>query len=140
MAYVEETLRLRENLAKDYWNKYGIGFMRFRRIMRKDAEVHTARWESVDVLEQNLLEELPYLRPICLGNGSTSVPYIQAEGNTHQALWILPRDQIEMFNRTCGFLLQASASREYMSSLSIFHNFFFKGSNCQMDKIIPAQR
>lgn len=97
VAFVEESHLLRTILPSSEWLGCGIGFLRYRRIMRKDAEIHSQAWGATDVIEQDMLEELPNLRPICLGSGSRSmqVPYLICEGNTHQAMWILTRDQVK---------------------------------------------
>ena len=54
VAYLDETVQLRATIPRSQWDKYAIGFLRYRRIMRKDAEVHSARWDSTEILEQGL--------------------------------------------------------------------------------------
>ena len=107
VAYLEESRILKELIPASEWLDYSIGFLRFRRIMRKDMEIHNQGWGSADVIEQEMLEELPNLKPVCLQNA----PYIMVEGNTHQAMWILSRDQIIGLDNKCGFLNQTSSSR-----------------------------
>jgi hypothetical protein len=92
ISFVEETAALRSILPPSDWLGYGIGFLRFRRIMRHDAEIHSQAWGATDVIEQDMLEELPNLRPICLGQKQRA--YLSCEGNTHQAMWILTKDQV----------------------------------------------
>lgn len=93
VAYVQETKRLELLLREDERSDYGIGFLRYRRILRKDSEIHAQAWGDQDVLEQDNLEELPTLKPVCVGDE----PYIKAEGNTHQAMWILTRVSLFLF-------------------------------------------
>ena len=54
-----------------------------------------------------MLEELPNLKPICI----KGTAYIKAEGNTHQAMWVLTRDQMLALDKKCNFFAQSSASR-----------------------------
>jgi hypothetical protein len=110
VAFVEETRLLQKILPRTEWINYCVGFLRYRRIMRHDAEIHSQIWSATDVIEQDMLEELPNLRQICLGP-ELSTAYLLAEGNTHQAMWLLTRDQIEGLHEKCGFLNQTSASR-----------------------------
>ena len=48
-------------------------------------------------------------------------------------MWIFTREQIKMLQERCNFLNQSSASREFMSSFSVW-------DHCRFKKIIPAQR
>ena len=86
------------------WLFYVLGY---RRILRKDAEVHSQTWGANDVLEQDMLEELPNLRPICIKDNA----YMRVEGNTHQAMWILTRSQMLALDKKCNFFTQSSPSR-----------------------------
>ena len=83
------------------------GNIGYRRILRKDAEVHTQAWAASDVLEQDMLEELPNLKPVCIKDTA----YMKAEGNTHQAMWVLTREQMLALDKKCGFFTQSSPSR-----------------------------
>jgi hypothetical protein len=107
IGYIEETKLLQQLLPREEAANYGIGFLRYRRIMRKEGDVHSAHWDSNDVLEQDNLEELPGLYPICLN----AIPYIRVDGNTHQGMWILNRNQIDVLDKKCEFLNQSWASR-----------------------------
>ncbi|RYH26731.1 hypothetical protein EON65_14080 [archaeon] len=81
-----------------------IGFQRFRRLFKYDG--HQAYGEN-DVMEQELMEEMPEFRPICVDQH----PYLVVRGNTHQAMWIFTKQQVLMLTERCDFLNQASASR-----------------------------
>lgn len=104
VAYLNETRALHQLLPMGGMNDNLIGFQRFRRIFKVDG--HSPYGEQ-DVLEQELLEEMPDFVPICI----TDKPYLVVRGNIHQAMWILTRSQVEMLQDKCSFLNQSSPSR-----------------------------
>ena len=59
-------------------------------------------WEESYVIDKNRLEEEPILDPICIGDR----PYISIYTNSHQAGWILTREDIRDLNSSCNFLNQ----------------------------------
>jgi hypothetical protein len=127
--------------------------------------VHQNHYSDVDIIEQDLLEEMPNFKPVCL-KGS---PYLVVEGNIHQAIWVLTQSQVNLLQEKCSFLNQSSPSRcvqypavgfdtattlaliffmislisylsfcrEYMSSFSLFNR---KGGHCSLTKLLPGAR
>lgn len=87
--------------------------------------------------------------PICI----KGEPYVDLSQSSHQAMWILLREDVLRLNRSCDFLHQkwierpnashfdgAGPVREYMSSLSLYknHNFVKRPLNCMVNKVAPA--
>lgn len=104
-GYLNETKKLHELLPENGLWDHSIGFQRYRRRFRNnDIKL---KFTEQDVFEQELLEETPEFVPICIKNQ----PYIRVHGNTHQAIWILTRQQVLMFQEKCDFLNQNSSSR-----------------------------
>jgi hypothetical protein len=126
VAYLNETKVLHEQDPKWGLNNHCIGFQRYRHIAGSAGH----SWN--DIIEQNLLEEMPVLTPICFQNQDSFLPYLSVTGNTHQAMWILTKNQILAFQAKCGFLNYSSPSREHMSSFGLF-------GHCQVAKLIPAR-
>jgi hypothetical protein len=104
-AYLFETKRLHQLLPENGLWENCIGFQRFRRLFRGN-DINMPYGEQ-DVFEQELLEEMPQFNPICIEDQ----PYIQVQGNIHQAMWIFTRQQVLMLQEKCSFLNQSSASR-----------------------------
>jgi hypothetical protein len=83
-------------------------------------------WDESLVIDKNRLEEEPEFDPICIENQ----PYISIHTSSHQAAWILTRNDIRELNHSCNFLAQwydpnwknSGMVREYMSSLSIYRS------------------
>ncbi len=108
VAYLYETKHLHQLLptnAKGLWENC-IGFQRYRRLL-KGGDVHGSHYSEQDLIEQELLEEMPNFRPLCIGD----TPYLRVEGNIHQAIWVLTRSQVFLLQEKCSFLNQSSASR-----------------------------
>lgn len=128
VAYLQETKKLHELDPINGLLYHCLGFQRYRHINFQ------ADWGEHDILEQDLLEETPNFVPICFNN---SDPYYLVQGNTHQAMWILTRQQILQLQEKCNFLNYYSKSREHMSSFSLFD-----GSNggCGLHKLIPGDK
>ncbi len=106
VGYLHETKVLHNLLpTRGLWDTC-VGFQRYRRL-RRDGDVHGGHPGDVDIIEQDLLEELPGFKPICV----ESVPYLKIEGNIHQAMWVLTRSQVNLLQLKCSFLNQSSASR-----------------------------
>lgn len=105
-GYLWESKRLHQAAPEDGLAHHCIGFQRYRRLLRTGDIHHTAYGET-DIIEQNLLEEMPAFQRICLGD----VPYLKVLGNIHQAIWILTKDQVNMLQERCQFLNQSSPSR-----------------------------
>lgn len=123
-AYLYETKQLQLLLKEDAVN-HCIGFQRYRRLGWGGGA-------EQDIIEQNLLEETPDFAPICFQDK----PYLSVQGNTHQAIWILTQEQIVHLQQRCNFLNHSTASREHMSSFSLFS----RGGWCGLHKVIPGER
>eukprot|EP01036_Dinobryon_divergens_P029057 gene29057-38109_t len=132
VAYLAETKKLRIGLGDSAIKDYSIGFQRYRRLVRSPNH-HAINSGEQDIFEQDLMEETPNFRPTCIANS----PYLVVEGNIHQAMWILTREQVETLQGKCSFLNQSSPSREYMSSFSLFYT---KKYHCALIKVIPGDR
>lgn len=124
IAYLHETKKLHQLDSKNGLLYHSIGFQRYRHLHFQHG------WGESDIIEQDLLEETPTFKPICVNDTD---PYLVVEGNPHQAMWILTQQQIFMLQEKCLFLNYSSASREHMSSFSLF------GESCQLTKLIPAR-
>ena len=83
--------------------------------------------QSGDIGRMEEMEEVPDLRPICINDKA----FFQVRGNTHQAMWMLTRQQILLLEEKCAFLDQSDVSRERMSS-------FFLFNDCRLTKLIPG--
>jgi hypothetical protein len=132
VAYLNETRRL-HSLIPDWGIKnHVIGFQRYRRILRgQDSDV---KYCEQDIFESDLLEEMPHFQPICLNE---TQPYLQVQGNQHQAIWVFTQFQVKWLHSKCSFYNHSWASREYMSSFSVYDH---KPNSCGMGKLIPASR
>jgi hypothetical protein len=73
---------------------------------------HAINSGEQDIFEQDLMEETPNFRPTCISDS----PYLVVEGNIHQAMWILIREQVDTLQGKCSFLNQSSPSR-YMTCI-----------------------
>lgn len=104
-GYLYESKKLHELLPENGLWDHSIGFQGYRRRFRNN-DIHL-KFTEQDIFEQELLEETPEFVPICIKNQ----PYIRVHGNTHQAIWILTRQQVLMFQEKCNFLNQNSSSR-----------------------------
>jgi hypothetical protein len=136
-GYLGETKKLHElSKGESYLISKTIGFQRYRRLMRSGDHHNAAfmSWGEQDVIEQDMLEETPHFGHICIENGT----YLSVDGNTHQAMWMATRSQALMWNEKCKFFNHSQASREFMSSFSIFGNP--NHGACGMQKIIPGER
>jgi len=132
VAYLSESKMLRLSLKDNSWSNYCIGFQRYRRLPR-GAPQHANNYGEQDIYEQDLMEETPNFRPICIENS----PYLAVEGNIHQGMWVLTKEHVDILQEKCGFLNQSSPSREYMSSFSLFNT---KKYHCSLMKILPGPR
>lgn len=126
VAYLNETKTLHNLDPKWGLNNFCIGFQRYRHIPTSPGY----QWK--DIIEQNLLEEMPTFTPICFENKEDNPPYLSVGGNVHQAMWILTRNQILLFQAKCEFLNYSTPSREHMSSFGLF-------GHCGVGKVIPAR-
>jgi len=106
VAYLSESKTLRLSLKDNSWSNYCIGFQRYRRLPR-GAPQHANNYGEQDIYEQDLMEETPNFRPICIANA----PYLAVEGNIHQGMWVLTKEHIDILQEKCGFLNQSSPSR-----------------------------
>lgn len=106
IAYIEETKKIHTLFPENGLWDYNIGFQRYRKLFR-GGDVHAGNFGEADILEQELLEEVPNFVPICLADH----PYIKVDGNTHQAIWALTRDQVLLLQQKCSFMNQSSPSR-----------------------------
>lgn len=105
MGYLFETKKLHELMPENGLLHNTIGFQRYRRLQRGN-DMHSQFGEN-DIIEQELLEEMPAFIPICIQD----VPYLRVDGNTHQAVWAFTQQQIIMLQEKCSFLNQSSPSR-----------------------------
>jgi hypothetical protein len=71
------------------------------------------------VLNIEYQEEHPELTHVCKGDGA-GAPYISVQGDVHQGGYILTREQVKYLQEKCHFLEHFSASRDYMSSYSLY--------------------
>jgi hypothetical protein len=104
IAYLQETKTLHTIAPENGLHSSLIGFQRYRRLFKGDG--HSPYGEQ-DVIEQELLEEMPDFHPVCISDK----PYLHVHGNIHQAMWILTKSQVSMLQEKCSFLNQSSASR-----------------------------
>jgi hypothetical protein len=104
-GYLAETKALHIALPEDGLRDHCIGFQRYRRLPRGN-DINLQFGEK-DIFEQELLEEMPSFRQVCLNKQ----PYLHVTGNIHQAVWVLTRQQVIMLQEKCLFLNQSSASR-----------------------------
>lgn len=116
-AYLAETKKLNELSPETGLYDYSIGFQRYRRIYRDN--IHGGYGEN-DIFEQELFEEMPTFSPICIQD----TPYFHVGGNTHQAIWIFTRTQIDMLIDKCSFLGMSSASRYNIDNNYIFFTLY----------------
>lgn len=103
-GYMNETKTLHQLMPTNGLQEHLIGFQRFRRLFKGDGH---APYNEQDVIEQELLEEMPDFRPVCI----QQKPYLHVHGNIHQAMWILTQQQVLMLQEKCTFLNQSSPSR-----------------------------
>lgn len=127
MAYLYETKKLHKLSPQDGLRDNCIGFQRYWKLPSIES------YGEADVLETELLEEMPNFSPICIQNS----PYLHVGGNIHQAMWMFTKAQVLMLQDKCMFLNQSNPSREYMSSFSVFDH---KQGHCALNKIIPGDR
>ena len=136
IAYIEETKNL-YTLNHSSLNNNMIGFQRYfiEKQPSQITEGYLTRWRE-------RYQEFPDYHRIC----HHGVVYMDCNKNTHQAMWILTRAQIEILQNKCSFLDQTLEDeqgdsflvREYMSSFSIFrNNFGFENNSCGLKKMIP---
>ena len=134
-AYLYETRQLHLIDPVRGIKEHSIGFQRYRRIFRN--QWGSLPWNEQDMIEQELFEEMPNFRPICMGTDSDeskNVPYLVVEGNVHQGMWALTQSQIKMLQEKCNYMDHRTYSREHMSSFYLF------GQPCNMVKLIPGNR
>ena len=74
VAYLNETRTLHDLLPETGLKDNVIGFQRYRRLFRT-GDIHSPYGEN-DIFEQEMLEEMPSLDPICINN----VPYLHVHG------------------------------------------------------------
>jgi len=129
-AFVNETKTLYD-LDPELMRDHIFGFQRYYRILR--GERHGDPYTEKDVLEQDLLEEVPQYHPICIKDK----PYLVASGNTHQAIWLFTAAQVRYLQERCNFADHEQPSREFMSSFLVFEH---KSGHCAMNKLIGAER
>lgn len=77
------------------------GFQRYRRLG------FSAGQSEKEVFEEELMEEVPQFKPICI----EEQPYLVVHGNIHQAMWIFTKQQVLMLEEKCAFLEQNNPSR-----------------------------
>ena len=149
-----KTLVDKDRCGWRYPCRYSVGLLRYSRKTKykmQTAASHEFRtnqrsWDESLVIDKNRLEEEPPFDPICIENQ----PYISLHTSSHQASWILTRNDIKELNVSCNFLGQyyhphwknSGMVREYMSSLSIYRNTWFVTPplNCMVSKVIPLDK
>lgn len=104
-GYLNETRRLHELEPETGLLHNTIGFQRYRRIFNGN-NIH-GNLGDVDLMEQEMLEEMPNFTPICIKDE----PYLRVGGNIHQGMWAFTRQQIIMMQEKCNFFNQSSPSR-----------------------------
>lgn len=82
VAYLNETKTLHDLMPETGLKDNVIGFQRYRRLLRT-GDIH-APYGETDIFEQELLEEMPSLDPICIKD----VPYLHAHGESTRC-WYL---------------------------------------------------
>jgi hypothetical protein len=106
VAYLYETKRLHHLLPDNGLRDHVIGFQRYRRLWRGE-QGHRSSYGEQDIFEQENMEETPNLSHMCIGD----TPYLAVSGNTHQAMWIFTREQVNLLQEKCQFLNHSSPSR-----------------------------
>ena len=115
--------------------EHSIGFQRYRRLFRN--QWGALSWNAQDMIEQELFEEMPNFRPICMGTNpdeAKKMPYLLVEGNVHQGMWALTQSQVKILQAKCNYMDHRTYSREHMSS------FYLWGQPCNIAKLIPGAR
>jgi hypothetical protein len=139
-AFVEETKRLKSIMSASHGlTDHIIGFQRYRRLY-KEGDHQKGGWGEQDIIEQEMLEEVPTFNEVCMGETipkAKQKPYFYVTGNTHTGAYMMTREQVLLLQKKCLFLNQSSPSREYMSSFSLFDH---KEYHCGLNKLIPAER
>jgi hypothetical protein len=136
------------NIVETY-EDYAIGFIRYR---TDNLYNHT----SAQILPQNIdmvnsfMEELPTVQAICLKDKyGTAHKYIRFNGNIHQALWVLTKEQVIAMEKRCSFSslrmwnTGRQYSREYMSTFSLYatnlDGYRAKSTpSCRVTKLFPT--
>ena len=139
-AFAEETARFKAIMPASHGLvDHIIGFQRYRRLY-KEGDHQKGGWGEQDIIEQEMLEEVPTFNEVCMGEKLPQAqhkPYLYVTGNTHTGAYMMTREQVMLLQKKCLFLNQSSPSREYMSSFSLFDH---KEYHCGLNKIIPGER
>ncbi|RYH29302.1 hypothetical protein EON65_09030 [archaeon] len=114
VAYLAETQQLVNLLGEEGLQKYSLGFQRYCRILQHPSDPRVQHFVEKDLLVKEYLDEFPFFKPVCI----QSTPYIEVTScpeswmaNTHQAVWILTKQQLDQLELKCSFLnLTASKS------------------------------
>jgi hypothetical protein len=116
-AYLHETKLLHTIMPDKGLRDHTIGFQRYRKLYRGGNLQD--KYTDTDVFEQELFEEVPSFSPACIANE----PYLVVGGNTHQAMWIFTKIQVDILQEKCSFLNQSSASRFY-NNYYLYHYYY----------------
>lgn len=125
VAFLIEIKKLQTLLPDSALRDNTFGFLRYRRLGGSHG------YQSKDMIEQELMDEEPTLHHICIGKE----PYLHVTGNMHQAMWLFTQEHVHILQDKCQFLNQTQASREFMSSFSIFDK---KPHHCGLNKLLPG--
>jgi len=125
VGFLGEIKKLQTLIPETALRDNTFGFLRYRRL----GSVHG--YSARDVIEQELMDEEPSFGHICIANE----PYIHVTGNMHQAMWIFTQEHVRVLQEKCNFLNHSSASREFMSSFSVFDK---KPYHCGLNKLLPG--
>ena len=139
-AFAEETKRFKAIMPASHGLvDHIIGFQRYRRLY-KEGDHQRGNWGEQDIVEQEMLEEVPTFNEVCMGEKlpiEKHRPYLWVTGNTHTGAYMMTHEQVMLLQKKCLFLNQSSPSREFMSSFSLFDH---KEYHCGLNKLIPGER
>ena len=125
VGFLAETKKLQFLSPETALRDNTIGFLRYRRLFGNHG------YKAHDIIEQELMDEEPAFHHICIGKE----PYLHVQGNMHQAMWLFTQEHVNVLQAKCNFLNQSSASREFMSSFSVFDK---KPHHCGLNKLLPG--
>jgi hypothetical protein len=146
VSWIHATWRLDSLLPEGEMKNYLFGFIRFRRQYRISSSHSLKQFTGKDITNSDLIEteiiaEEPAVAYTCISGEK----YLILTGNTHQAFWILSKDQILSLQNKCQFLNQSrngeSGTIEYMSDFSIWDKNPTRSNpygGCGMIKIMPS--
>jgi len=107
-TYLAENKKLDSLLGKEDAMNYYVGFQRYRRLLLPMERMRNHMSEN-EVMKQEYLEEIPFLKPVCLKDR----PYMLATGvrrvsvaNVYQAMWMLTKEQVQHLQSKCAYMDQ----------------------------------